>query len=484
MYRRKFLLLSSGAIATTALSQCAIAPQAQQPTVNPPLDSPEIYRSQAGELSLDLVAQRQTVQLGDRRAKLLTYNGQVPGPRLEVRPGDRLQIHFTNQLDQPTNLHYHGLHISPEGTADNVFLQIQPGEHYTYDFEIPPNHPAGTFWYHPHVHGHVAEQLFGGLAGLIIVRGELDEIPEIQAAQEEFLILKDYALDAQGNIPAPGHLAQMTGRMGDRLTANGQMNPQITLKQGGLLRLRLLNASVSRFFRLSLEEHSLFLIATDGGSIAEPIELDTLDLAPGQRAEVLVKGVQQSGQYRLLNTPFNPAQGMMGRGMEMGMGRMHHGGSGSTRMETVATVAYSGSRSPLSLPEQLLSVDPLPDPQVTREFTLNHWPGMVFLINGQAFKAGRVDTTVQLDTTEDWLITNTGMMTHPFHVHINKFQVISRNGQPVPYRAWEDVVSIQPGEQVRLRMQFKDFPGKTVYHCHVLDHEDRGMMGILEIQSV
>lgn len=472
MHRRKFLLLSAGVASAAALSQCATT---RQSTIQSSPPFSQVYRSQAGRLTVDLVAQAQTVQLGDRRANLLTYNGQVPGPRLEVRLGDRVQIHFTNHLNQPTNLHYHGLHIPPDGTADNVFLQIDPGERYTYEFEIPPDHPAGTFWYHPHVHGQVAQQLFGGLAGLLVVRSELDDIPEIQAAQEEFLVIKDFALDAQGNIPAPGHMAHMTGRVGDLLTVNGQLNPKLTLAQGGLLRLRLLNASVSRFFRLSLEAHSFYLMATDGGAIAHPVELETLDLAPGQRAEVLIQGMHKSGQYRLLNTPFNPAQ-------SMGMGRMHKG-SRNVRTETVATVSYSGSRSPLAVPTQLIPVELLPEPQTTRKFTLNHGAGMVFLINGQAFDPNQVDTTVQLDTTEDWLIQNTGMMAHPFHVHVNKFQVISRNGQPMPYLAWKDVVAIQPGEQVRLRMQFKDFSGKTVYHCHVLDHEDRGMMGILDIQS-
>ena len=108
---------------------------------------------------------------------------------------------------------------------------------------------------------------------------------------------------------------------------------------------------------------------------------------------------------------------------------------------------------------------------------------MVFLINGQVFDHNRVDTQVSLGTVEDWEIINTGTMAHPFHVHVNKFQVISRNGQTEPYAAWKDVVSVNPGERVRIRMAFRDYTGKTVYHCHVLDHEDRGMMGLLDIQS-
>lgn len=474
--------LSLGMSGAVLLSQCS----RQSPSTSEPgsvLAQVPVHSSESGLLSFDLVAEAQRVKLGNRNANLLTYNGQVPGPRLEAKLGDTVQIRFTNRLNQPTNLHYHGLHIPPKGTGDNVFLEIPPGESHTYEFQIPKDHPAGTFWYHPHYHGLVAEQLFGGLAGLFVVRGELDEIPEIQAAQEAFLVIKDFALDRSGNIPNPGHMAQMTGRIGDLLTVNGQFNPSLEIPQGGLLRLRLLNASTSRFFRLSLEEHPFYLIATDGGAIAAPVELNDLVLAPGERVEVLVKADRDSGQYRLLNQPFNPAQGMMGGGMMDG-GMM---GSSPSRnsTETVATLTYSGSTEPLPLPTQLIAVEPLPEPQTTRQFTLNHGMGMgmVFLINGKAFDHERIDTQVSLKTVEDWEIINTGTMAHPFHVHTNKFQVLSRNGQPAPYAAWKDVVSVSPGESVRLRIPFRDYAGKTVYHCHVLDHEDRGMMGVLDIQQ-
>lgn len=136
-----------------------------------------------------------------------------------------MQIRFTNQLNQPTNIHHHGLHIPPTGSGDNVFLEISPGESHTYEYQISENYPACTFWYHPHKHGLVAEQIFGGLSGLFIVRGELDEIPEIKAAKEEFLVLKDFALDENGNISNVGHMAAMTGRAGGLLTASGQINP-------------------------------------------------------------------------------------------------------------------------------------------------------------------------------------------------------------------------------------------------------------------
>ena len=490
MRRRDFFKLSAGSTAALLLSQCSrFAPDADIPVTSSAPIQFQKYVSKDGLLSLDLEAKSQQVQLGDVTANLLAYNGTVPGPLLEARPGDRVQIRFTNQLSQPTNLHYHGLHIPIGGTGDDPFLEISPGENHTYEYQIPDTHPAGTFWYHPHKHGLVAEQLFGGLAGLFIVRGELDEIPEIKAAKEEFIVLKDFALDSNGNISDTGHMAAMTGRAGGLLTASGQINPTMLLQKGGLLRLRLLNASPSRFYRLSLEKHSMHLIATDGGAIASPVELSEVVLAPGERVEVLVQGNQESGDYRLINQPFNPAQGGM-------MGRMMGGDRSSDSSETVATLLYEGEIGEMSLPSELIAVEPLPEPSTTRQFALNHGMGgggmmgsgmmgggMVFRINGKAFDPDRVDTQVMLDTVEDWEITNTGSMAHPFHIHTNKFQIVDQNGQPASYSAWKDVVSVSPGETVRIRMAFRDYTGKTVYHCHVLDHEDRGMMGTLEIQQ-
>ena len=494
MRRREFFKLSAGSTAALLLSQCSrFAPNTDiSVTPSAPIRFQK-YVSQDGFLGLDLEARPRQVQLGAINANLLAYNGTVPGPLLEARPGDRVQIHFTNQLTQPTNLHYHGLHILIGGKGDDPFLTISPGESHTYEYQIPDTHPAGTFWYHPHKHGLVAEQLFGGLAGLFIVRGELDEIPEIKAAKEEFIVLKDFALDSNGNIADTGHMAAMTGRAGGLLTASGQINPTMSLQKGGLLRLRLLNASPSRFYRLSLEGHAMHLIATDGGAIASPIELNDVVLAPGERVEVLVQGNQDPGNYRLINQPFNPAQGGM-------MGGMMGGNRNSDRSETVATLVYEGETEEMPLPSKLVAVEPLPEPSTTRQFTLNHGMnggmmnggmmgssmmggGMVFLINGKAFDPALVDTQVTLDTIEDWEITNTGSMTHPFHIHANKFQIVDQNGQPAPYLAWKDVVSVSPGQTVRIRIAFRDYTGKTVYHCHVLDHEDRGMMGTLEIQQ-
>ncbi len=498
--RRQFLVLSSSTVGAVLLNQCANPETPTGKAENLLTDAKELT-SQEGQLDISLEARSGWVNLAGRQANLYSFNGQVPGPLLEAKPGDRVHIQFANNLPEPTNLHYHGLHVPPTGNADNIFLEIQPGEQLTYEFTIPENHPAGMFWYHPHLHGLTAKHLFRGLAGLFVVRGELDEIPEVKAAREEFLVLKDFALDSEGQVIPPHPMEQMQGREGALITINGQENPTLSIPQGGLLRLRIANASTSRFYRLSLENHPFYLIATEGGALSEPVEQQELLLTPGQRVEVLVRGEQESGQYRLLNLPYNRgAMGMMGSGMMgpqgRGRGMMGPRGRGPRGRwqdnlpdspQVLATLTYEGQVEPLPIPQTLLPVEALPEPQTTRRFTMNHGMapgrGMVFLINGKTFDPQRIDTRVQLNAVEDWEIANTGVMDHPFHLHTNHFQVMSRNGVPEPYRAWQDTVLVPVGETVRIRIRFADFPGKTVYHCHILDHEDLGMMGSVEMVS-
>ena len=153
----------------------------------------------------------------------------------------------------------------------------------------------------------------------------------------------------------------------------------------------------------------------------------------------------------------------------------------------LATINYESAVEPLPLPTKLASISALPEPVTVRRFELNHGMspamGIAFLINGEPYSGDLLQTQVQLDAVEDWEITNTGVMDHPFHIHVNSFQVISRNGQPESLPAWRDTVLVPRGETVRIRIWFRDFAGKTVYHCHILDHEDLGMMGNLMINA-
>lgn len=390
-------------------------------------------------------------------ANRYAFNQQIPGPVLEARAGDTLRIQFHNALAESSNLHFHGLHVPPTGIADNSFLEVPPNESQTYELNLPTNHPSGLFWYHPHMHGMVASQVSGGLAGAIIIRGQFDDQPEIQQTPEFLLIFQDPNL-----TPTPAQINQ--GREGPEILVNGALNPQFPLTANGWIRLRLLNASVSRFYRLQLQQHTFQIVATDGGLLPSPTETAEILLLPGQRIDAFVKGNRPPGTYRLLNLPYNRLGGMQS----------------PNPTTQLATFEYTNAvESTWSLPTKLATVDPLPAPSITRQFRFGAMAmGMSnpFTINGRSFNPNRIDTAVKLNAIEDWILTNQSMMDHPFHIHTNPFQIV--NASP----GWYDVALIPAGRSLHIRHQFTDFTGTAMYHCHILDHEDLGMMGTIDIQ--
>jgi FtsP/CotA-like multicopper oxidase with cupredoxin domain len=340
------------------------------------------------------------------------------------------------------------------------------------------NHPAGLYWLHPHLHGSVARQVSLGLAAPLVIRGVLDEIPAVAAAREHILVLQDFELDRSGRPVDPGMSALMAGREGSLVTVSGRVRPTYAIEQDGLLRLRLLNASVSRFYRLSLEDHPMHVIATDGGSLAASQSLEELLLAPGERRDVLIQGVRAGGSYRLMNLPYNRGSvGMMG------------GALGTRTPFEVATVIYEGrATSPVDIPQSLGDVERLPPGPLRRTFVLSEAMGMMpgrgmgmrFLINGREFDHGRIDDRVRLGDVEDWEYVNTTDMDHPMHVHTNAFQRVGGDGLAEPI--WLDGIVVPARGRARIRIRFTDFTGTAVQHCHILDHEDLGMMSTVLIE--
>ena len=248
------------------------------------LRGPAELRSANGRLELTLDAAPGRVELGGRQARALCYNGTVPGPTLRLRPGDELNVRLENGLNEPTNLHVHGLHVSPQADADNVFIAVPSGQGFDYRYRLPPDHPPGVYWYHPHHHGMVADQIFAGLFGAIIV-----EDPEtIPVSTERVLLVSDTTLDSAGNIAAVSPMERMAGREGELLLLNGQSNPLLTAQPGARERWRIINTCVGRFLRLRLDGQQLQLLGMDSGRSPEPETVDELLLAPGNRADLLV----------------------------------------------------------------------------------------------------------------------------------------------------------------------------------------------------
>lgn len=442
------------------------------------------FRSSDSRLIADLRAGETDVSVAGRRARLFAFNGQVPGPLLEARAGDEVTIRLDNGLGEATNLHFHGLHIPPIGAADNIFLHIESGDSFNYRFTIPADHPAGLFWVHPHMHGTVARQVSRGLAAPFVIRGEIDTVPEVAAANEHILLLQDFELGASGSVVEPSMPELLQGREGSIITAGGAVNPVIPILQNGLLRLRLVNASVSRFYRLRLEDHPLHIIGVDGGALASVRTVDEILFVPGQRLDILIEGTRAAGAFRLLNLPYDRG----GMGMMGGMGGMMRGSQPGGDTQTLATIEYRGrSDRAWSIPGSLGGpVEPLASADAPpRIFQLGQGMmmgrGMSFTINGRGFDENRIDSAPRLGSIEEWVYINSTTMDHPMHLHTNSFQVIGENGSPEA--AWRDVVLVKAGRQARFRVRFADYAGKTVQHCHILDHEDQGMMATVEMRG-
>lgn len=482
--RREFLALAGLTAGGAALGARALSQPATNSTRFPQLSPLPTSTPEPGLVAAELIARPAIVQVGGQTAKLLTYNGASPGPVLRVREGDAVRLKFTNRLAEITNLHLHGLHISP--SVDNPLRELEPNDSVTLEFTVPKG-SAGTYWYHPHVHGMVAPQLFAGMAGVIVVEGEADAIPELRDAQEQLIVLRD--LELTNGLPAKQtSMDWMNGKEGAILTVNGAIKPTLTARKS-TLRLRLVNASNARYYRLKLENHPLYLIATDGGMIEKPVALEELLLAPGERAEVLVQ-LEREGTFRLQNLPYPRGTRMMG-GMNMGgsgMGGMSMGGmgSGDPNPQTLMLVSAPKLPKPAPLPSSLGSVATLDVSRAALTRRLVFTEKMMqskFFINAKLFDPNRVDFTGKVDSLEVWEIENKADMDHPFHLHTFPFQVLSRNGRPEDYRAWKDVVNLKKNDLVRIAVPLSDFTGKTVYHCHIAEHEDRGMMGLLEVNA-
>ncbi|SDI99626.1 Multicopper oxidase with three cupredoxin domains (includes cell division protein FtsP and spore coat protein CotA) [Arthrobacter subterraneus] len=452
------------------------------------LVEPPVLSSRDGVLELDLEAAPVWVQVGGREASVLAFNGSLPGPTLRVAPGDTIRVAMTNGLRAPTNLHVHGLHVSPEGNGDNPFLSINPGESFNYEFVLPEGHPPGTYWYHPHRHGHVADQVAAGLYGVIVV-----EDPElIPVTRERVMVVSDLSLDSSGNLAEAGRMQQMMGREGEVVLVNGQVRPRLDAAPGERERWRIVNACPSRYLRLQLEGQQVRLLSRDFGRLPTPEKTTEVVIAPGNRIELLVETTE--GSSVLVAAPVDRG------GMDAMMGNGMMGGNGNREAIELLTLEVSGD--PVQTPEPVPAGPALRDLRgepVTGRHTLdmgmtgsmgggNGMGGgsgreatmMAFTINGREFDPARTDTPVTAGAIEEWTLLNSSPMDHPIHLHVWPMQIIEDGDRDVSAPRWQDVVNVPARGQVKVLIAFEDFPGRTVYHCHILDHEDQGMMGVVE----
>jgi FtsP/CotA-like multicopper oxidase with cupredoxin domain len=487
--RRRALQLGGLGLASSVVGAAGLTWRAATgftPASAATLVEPPTLSSTNGRLQVRLEAVAGPVQIAGRPATALSYNGGLPGPTLRLQPGDRLQVQLVNRLPDPTNLHVHGLHVSPEGNSDNPFVKIDPGTAFDYDYQLPDDHPPGVYWYHPHHHGMVADQIFGGLYGAIIVGHPQDFTGSIPVTRERVLVVSDISLNAAGIIRAPTAMARMRGREGDMILLNGQNRPKLTARPGERERWRIINACTSRYLRLRLDGQPLQLLGLDSGRFAAPRDVDEIILVPGNRADLLVTTTAGTSQLRAL--PYNRGD-PMGMGMDGGMGNDAQPSSSDVAL---ATLNVTGGDAP-ALPAVAAQTKPrdLRGAVVAqrRELTFAMGMGamgggsMSFTIDGDEFNPDRDDQTVDVGTVEEWTLTNTSPMDHPLHLHVWPMQLVEERGQPLELPTWQDVVNVPARSNVKVRIAFDDLVGRTVYHCHILDHEDQGMMGIINVRG-
>lgn len=402
---------------------------------------------------------------------LYGYNDGPLGPLIELEEGMQVTLSFTNQLTRDSTVHWHGLPVPSEqdGGPD---MPVKPGETRHYTFRLPDD-CAGTYWYHPHPLTGVVEQVSHGLAGPLIVRSATDPLRHLP---EQHWVISDISLDKDGQVTPHGFHEWIDGREGKSVLINGMLMPQISLEE--TVRVRVWNCCSARYLKLSIPGASLIQVGSDGGLLSRAMPAaESLMLAPGQRAELVVSG--QDGDYKLALLPYDRHK--------------MHGPAPDAALD-IAAVRLRNTEK-VAIPQPLRDITPAVfDGQKHQVLLMEHMgklmedhhgrPGRGFWLNGQSFDLERMDLHSNVGQTDEWTFINATKMDHPMHIHGGQFQIIEylyggvRTVPDVP--GWYDTVNLRAGESVKVLMR-QTRPGMRMYHCHILEHEELGMMGNLMV---
>lgn len=532
--------LVGGAAASAAGGPCAFQGIDVDKYGRRPFENPPVERAQQGRLQTTLTVgytDPAGTSIGGCPVTLRAYNGRLVGPTLRLKPGDTLDLDLQNKLPRETpqevadqlrqeasqahietrphsynttNLHTHGLHVSPVGNSDNVLLAIPPQTGLPYEIKVPSNHPPGSFWYHAHTHGSTAIQVGSGMAGALIIEDDEARIPPaLRAANrgEKVFVFQTILYDASGRVdditaffpdsPATEKLCEQ-GQSGctwqnskRRLTVNGQIVPVIRMRPGEVQRWRLIDSAFRETINVQLEGHPLYEIALDGlylGRIDVWRPGQSVQLQPGYRSDVLVKASRTPGTYRLIDAPSSASVALRA------VAEPEH---------LLAEVVVDGPPLDMPLPtsEEMAALAPFPGVNLKDQadgvqvavFKLGsdlrpEDQRNYFQINYRAFNPSHV-RTVRLGATDMWTLTTVGdpfpngipPLPHVFHIHVNPFQVARPDPSGQTETVWKDTVLVPAGQTVNLYTRYLDYIGPFVMHCHILDHEDLGMMEVVEV---
>ncbi len=492
--RRDFLrnsaIGSTAAFAALMLPTWQTAAQSAGVHINPlkipPLDK---GRMENGVTVYDLKLQQGAADFFDQiKTPTLGINGSYLGPTLRMRAGNKVRLNVRNAIGETTTLHWHGFHI-PAKMDGGPHQPVQNGETWSPEFEVKQK--AASFWYHSHQLHETANHVWRGLAGMIIVddeEGDALALPRDYGVDDIPLVLQDRSFSQDGRMDYNASRPDiMMGKVGNVPMTNGTVAPYFEAKSK-LIRLRILNGSNANTYNLAFDDgRAFFQIGTDGGLLEAPFKTSNIILSPAERAEIIVD-VSGGKNIVLTSRGVSGGMGMMGGGMMGGM----MGNRGSSRYNFLEIRPAPSLNASAELPAKLTTIDWINPESATntRRFIMNMTMGPLMMlgfgnshtINDRAMKMRRIDEVVKLGTTEIWEIGNTSPLPHPFHVHDVQFQILDRNGRkPHPgERGLKDTVLVNQGENVRIIARFQDFsdPDRPyMYHCHILEHEDAGMMG-------
>lgn len=444
--------------------------------------------SQKGVFEAEIEIKEENVQIAQGRAtKCYVYrdmsakSSSLLAPKIEVYEGDLVRIHVRNSLKEDTTIHWHGLPVPPSQDG-NPMDPIVPGGSRVYEFRLP-NNCAGTYWYHPHPHYITSKQVYMGLAGAFVVKAKQDLLRQFG---EQDWFISDLRLDSNAQIPGNALSDWLDGREGELVFINGKLESQINLDSP--TKIRIYNATAARYLNLKIEGAKFLIVGTDGGLLEKPQIQDSLFLCPAARMEVFIQNAKK-GEAKLTSHWYDRDK-MMPKKDE-------------PKILQLATLNLTYQLDLKALPTTLRAFPKLPKAQTTLEVSMSedhaHMHGLstkskeeirqslvqMFLINNQVFDMQRMDLKVQKGIVHDIVVTNKSHMDHPFHIHGTQFEVIESvwkgKSEKPKFRALHDTINVRPNEVLRLRMR-QDFSGVRMFHCHILEHEDLGMMGNLLVE--
>jgi suppressor of ftsI len=447
-----------------------------------------------------LVAGLKRFDISGKRVWGESYNGDYVGPTLYLHAGEHVILTLVNRLPTATDLHFHGMHLSPSGNSDNTYISVPPGRSFTYHLNIPLDQPPGTFWYHDHDMCMGAEtmampgmatkaapapgcqdietQIYDGLSGTIIVGDDRTLLPPaLRHVTTRTLVLKDMQITASSHIVANTASYSILSDSPAVRLVNGQLRPVLAMRPGQTELWRIANEGADIFYDLTIPGYTFTIVGQDGYPAAKVATARALVLPPAKRWDVLVTAAARPGAAWLETLP--TSSGPQGDAYPL------------TKLMEVRVAGRPEPR--LALPAGALpaSLPSLAGARLAARRVVKlseDATGTVMYINGKQFDPGKsvFATPAVLGTTEQWTIMNESGEIHPFHLHTDHFQVMSVNGVPQPYAGEQDTVPVpyklngKPGTVV-IRIRFTDFTGRVMFHCHIAAHEDAGMMSFVNV---